>query len=87
MIESRTTRQFRKALAGLPAEARQQAMKAYRLFQADPSHPSLHFKKLQGEENIYSARAGLGYRAIGAMRGSRIVWFWIGGHADYDRMF
>lgn len=86
MIESRTTRQFREAFIGLPAAVHQQAVRAYRIFRSDPSHPSLHFKKLEGEENIYSVRIGLAYRALGAMKGNRIVWFWIGSHGDYDRM-
>jgi hypothetical protein len=44
-------------------------------------------KSVIGElENIYSARIGLGYRALGVRQGSTIVWFWIGSHADYDRL-
>lgn len=86
MIESRTTRQFWDAFAELPPEAQQDAKGAYRLFQSNPAHRSLRFKKLEGEDQIYSVRIGLGYRALGAMKGSRIVWFWIGSHADYDRM-
>jgi hypothetical protein len=45
----------------------------------------LHFKKLEGEDRIYSVRIGLGYRALGAMKGNRVVWFWIGSDAEYDR--
>ena len=26
------------------------------------------------------------YRAIGAIADDTIIWFWIGSHADYDRM-
>jgi hypothetical protein len=44
-----------------------------------------HFKKMEGQDSIYSVRIGLGYRALGAMEGSRVVWFWMGSHADYDR--
>jgi len=69
----------------LPDGIKQEAKEAYRLFQNDPAHPSLHFKKLEGEDQIYSVRIGLGYRALGAMKGNRVVWFWIGSHADYDR--
>jgi len=49
----------------------------------DPSHP-LHFKKLD-EPDIYSARVGLNHRALGVMRGDRIIGYWIGTHAEYDR--
>ena len=85
MIESRTTGRFWDALADLPDEVKQEAKAAYRLFRNNPAHPSLRFKKLEGEDHIYSVRIGAGYRALGAMKGNRMVWFWIGSHADYDR--
>lgn len=86
MIQSRTTRRFREAYAELPDEVRRQARQAYLLFQKDPHHPSLRFKKVDEESNTYSVRVSLGYRALGVMEGSTIVWFWIGTHADYDRL-
>ena len=86
MIESRTTRRFWRLFADLSPEVQQEAKRAYRLFRANPAHPSLRFKKLEGEEDIYSVRIGLGYRALAVMKGNRIVWFWIGSHADYDRL-
>ena len=86
MIESRTARSFRVAFAELPKEIQDQAGRAYRLFSADPSHPSLRFKKVSDTENIYSVRIGLGYRALGLLEGSVVTWFWIGSHADYDRL-
>lgn len=86
MIESRTTRSFRDAFAVLPEEIQEQARRAYRLFRADPTHPSLRFKKVDATEDVYSVRIGLGYRALGVMEGQLVVWFWIGSHADYDRL-
>ena len=86
MIESRSTRAFRTAFAALPDEVQAQARRAYRLFLADPGHPSLRFKKVEQTENVYSVRIGLGYRALGVLQGSVITWFWIGSHADYDRL-
>jgi hypothetical protein len=85
VIESRTTRSFRTAFAALPDEVQAQARRAYRLFLANPSHPSLRFKKVEQTENVYSVRIGLGFRALGVLEGSVIAWFWIGSHADYDR--
>jgi hypothetical protein len=85
VIESRTTRSFRIAFAALPDEVQGQARRAYRLFLANPGHPSLRFKKVEQTENVYSVRIGLGYRALGILQGSVIAWFWIGSHADYDR--
>ncbi len=86
MIESRTTRQFWRLFRDLPPEVQQEAKRAYRLFCADPAHPGLHFKKLEGEDDIYSVRIGLGYRALAVMKESRLVWYWIGSHSDYDRL-
>jgi len=85
LIESRTTRRFREAFANLPEEIQRQARRAYFLFREDPRHPSLRFKKVDEESNTFSVRIGLGYRALGVMEGSTIVWFWIGSNVDCDR--
>ena len=86
MIESRTTRQFWRRFSELPFDVQRDAKRAYRLFQSNPAHPGLQFKKLEGEDDIYSARIGLDYRALAVMKKDRIVWYWIGSHSDYDRM-
>ena len=86
MIQSRTTRQFWRLFHDLPLEAQRDAKRAYRLFQSNPAHPGLQFKKLEGEDVIYSARIGLGYRALAVMKKDRAVWYWIGSHAEYDRL-
>ena len=57
-----------------------------RLFKADPSHPSLNFKKLPPHEDIWSVRVSDTYRAVGRRRDDVIVWFFVGTHADYDRL-
>ena len=85
-MESRTTRQFWRLFSDLPSDAQRDAKRAYRLFQNNPAHPGLQFKKLEGEDNIYSARIGLGYRALAVMKADRVVWYWIGSHSEYDRL-
>ena len=55
-------------------------------FRENPNHPSLQFKKVHTREAIYSVRVTLGYRAVGLLEADDIVWFWIGSHADYDRL-
>ncbi|MGA3024019.1 MAG: hypothetical protein ABSF98_04540 [Bryobacteraceae bacterium] len=85
-MKSVTTRRFRDAYASLPDDVRRQARRAWQLFREDPSHPGLQFKKVEGRNNVYSVRIGLGHRAVGLMDGSVIVWFWIGRHSDYDRL-
>jgi hypothetical protein len=32
---------------------------------------------------IYTARVGLGHRALAVVDGDVVIWFWIGTHADY----
>lgn len=85
-MNSRTTRRFRELLAALPAHVRQQAREAYRLFQQNPAHPGLRFKQVHADPPIYSARVGIGYRAVGVFDGNTVVWYWIGSHADYDKL-
>jgi hypothetical protein len=31
-------------------------------------------------------RVGLGNRAVGILSDDTVVWFWIGSHAEYDRL-
>ena len=74
-------------LERLPREAQVQAHSAYRLFKQNPFHPSLYFKRLNATEEVYSVRIGLHYRALGRReREDLIVWFWIGTHAEYDKL-
>ncbi|GBC75821.1 hypothetical protein HRbin07_00009 [bacterium HR07] len=50
-------------------------------------HPSLRFKCINEQENIWSVRITRGYRALGIMEGDTVTWFWIGNHDDYKRFF
>lgn len=85
-MKSRTTAQFRKLFADLPQQVQHQARAAYRQFQQDPSYPSLRFKKVHPDLPIFSARISKNYRAVGQVEGDSVVWFWIGSHADYERL-
>ena len=67
----------------LPKQTRELADKNFQLLKADPRHPSLHFKKL-GE--FWSVRVGAHYRALAIEVDGGMNWFWIGTHADYDRL-
>jgi len=66
---------------------RQSARKAYRLWAANPFHPSLHFKCINSREGIWSVRITRDYRAIGVLEGDTVTWFWVGSHDDYERFF
>ena len=85
-MKSRTTRGFRERFTALPAHVRRQAKEAYGLFQDDPTHPGLHFKKVHPAPPTFTARVGISYRAAGVLDGDTVVWYWIGTHAEYDRL-
>ena len=85
-MTSRTTRQFREMFAALPQQSQRQAREAYRLFRDNSSHPGLHFKRVHPTPPASSARVGIGYRAVGVTDGEVITYFWIGTHAEYDKL-
>jgi hypothetical protein len=85
-MNSHTTRRFRALFAALPAHVQRQAREAYRLFQEDPAHPGLRFKQVHSDPPTYSARVGISYRAVGVLEGDTVIWFWIGTHAEYDKV-
>jgi hypothetical protein len=75
--------QFWALHEALPSDIRELADKNYKLLKSDPRHPSLHFKKIG---DLWSVRIGLHYRALGMPVQDGIYWFWIGTHADYDKI-
>jgi hypothetical protein len=79
----RATPDFWACYGSLPKQTRTLADKAFALMKLDPRHPSLHFKKI---ERFWSARVGLDYRAVGVGISDGVLWFWIGNHADYERL-
>lgn len=85
-VNSIVTNDFLTCFAGLPAEVREQARRAYRLWRANPSHPGLRYKPIRGQKGLYSVRIGLGWRALGQVDGNTVTWFWIGSHAEYEGM-
>ncbi len=72
--------------AALPAPVQRQAREAYRLFRQNPGHPGLRFEQVWSDPPTYSARVGISYRALGTLDGDTVIWFWIGTHADYDKL-
>jgi hypothetical protein len=69
--------------AALPEQIRGTADKNFALIRDNPYHPSLHFKKIGP---LWSARVGDQYRVLGKDIEGGVLWFWIGTHADYDRL-
>ena len=70
----------------LPKKVQDLADKNFRLLQADPYHPSLHLKKVGKTKQLWSVRVGAHYRALGRNKPEGVVWFWIGTHAEYDKL-
>ena len=85
-IQSETTPSFWRCYWALPVEVRQKAQQAYKLWRANPSHPSLRFKRVKESQPIYSVRISRGYRALGLFKNGVITWFWIGTHDQYARL-
>ena len=85
-MKSRLTKGFRKRFDRLPVDIQDQAKAAYRLWKVDPYYPSLHFKRIDPEEPIYSVRIGLHYRAVGIWVGDTILWNFIGTHEEYNHL-
>lgn len=67
----------------LPKDIRELADKNYQFLKSDSRHPSLHFKRIG---KFWSVRIGLQYRALGMPVEDGVYWFWIGTHADYDKI-
>ena len=81
-IRSFRSREFRRCLEALSEEIK--TPEKFVLWKKDPGHPSLHFKKLRGEN--WSARVGIHYRAIGHFVKDGFLWEWIGTHEEYNRL-
>jgi hypothetical protein len=77
------SQKFWAAYEALPSQTRRLADENYELLKRDPRHPSLQFKKVG---NYWSVRIGLRYRALAVEVDDGYLWFWIGSHADYDRL-
>jgi len=82
-LKHRATSRFWACLDKVPAEVQELARKNYDLLRSNPYHPSLHFKRLG---RFWSVRVGRSFRAVGVDAPDGIVWFWIGTHAEYERI-
>lgn len=75
--------EFWQRLELLPAPVQALARRNYALLKTNPRHPSLHFKKVG---RYCSVRVGRQYRALGVEVPQGVLWFWIGSHAEYDKL-
>ncbi len=86
-MKSKRTRQFHDLYNTLPFAVQRQADKAYAQFQDDPDYAGLNFKPVGRDPVWYSVRVGISYRAVCTRDDDgTYVWFWIGTHAEYDKL-
>lgn len=75
--------EFWQAYRSLPDSIQRIADRCYEQLKRNPRHPSLQLKKVG---RFYSARVGIHFRTLGVEASDGIVWFWIGPHAEYDKL-
>ncbi|MGA3115307.1 MAG: hypothetical protein ABSF90_12855 [Syntrophobacteraceae bacterium] len=86
-MKSATLPSFWASYRSLDESVKRATRKAYRLWMENPFHPSLHFKCINAEEDVWAVRVTLGFRAVGILQGDTVTWFWIGSHDGYERFF
>lgn len=79
----KTTDEFWEGFSNLPQIVQERAKKQFELLKENPSHPSLHFKKVG---KFWSVRISDFYRALAVKDGDDYIWVWIGTHDDYEKM-
>lgn len=78
---------FWRAYNRLAPSVKARAQEAYRLFEKNPDHPSLRFKKLQARDDVWSVRINEQFRTVGVRAGDTVEWIWIGTHNEFDNLF
>jgi hypothetical protein len=82
-LKHHATAAFWKRYDALPPQVRAVADGNFERLKQDPHHPSLHLKEVG---RFWSVRVGASWRALAVKDGESLVWFWIGSHADYDKL-
>ncbi len=85
-MKSRATSRFWDLYHALPENVQRHARKAFRTWTENPAHPGMRFRQVHPSRRIYSIRVGLRWRALGQRSDDTMIWFWIGSHAEYDRL-
>jgi len=85
-VKARATQRFWTCFRALPPDVQERARVAFERWRANPAHPGLRFKRIHEARPIYSVRIARGWRALGVLEDDTMIWFWVGSHADYDRL-
>lgn len=87
-MESYCLPDFWERYNALPKDVKETADKAFDLWRADQSHPSIQFKKLKAQtQPVWEARVGADYRAFCTREGEDYIWFWIGSKAEAKKLY
>ena len=82
-MRHRANPRFWRCYQQLPENIRRLADRSDKLLRENPQHPSLQFKRIG---RFWAVRVGLHYRALAVEQEADVVWFWIGPHAEYNRL-
>lgn len=83
---SEITNSFREDYGKLSSEIKTHIKRTYKLWIKNPQHPSLRFKRIHSTESIWSVRVGLNYRVVGIKHDNKMLWFFVGAHAEYEAL-
>jgi len=81
-----TVKSYWKSYKGLPKKIQRNADKKFDLWKKNPFHPSLNFKCVNTEYNIWSVRVTMDYRALAVRNEKSVIWYWIGDHNKYEQL-
>jgi hypothetical protein len=81
-----TVKSYWKSYKGLPKKIQKDADRKFDLWKRNPFHPSLNFKCVNTEYNIWSVRVTIDYRALAVRNEKSVIWYWIGDHNKYEQL-
>ncbi len=81
-----TVKSYWKSYKGLPKKIQKDADRKFDLWKRNPFHPSLNFKCVNTEYNIWSVRVKIDYRALAVRNEKSVIWYWIGDHNKYEQL-
>ena len=81
-----TVKSYWKSYKGLPKNIQRDVDRKFDLWKMNPFHPSLNFKCVNTEYNIWSVRVTMDYRVLAVRNDKSVIWYWIGDHNKYEHL-
>ena len=85
-MNSFTVKSYWQSYNELPSDIKKQADAKFELWKENPFYPSLHFKCVNSEDDIWSVRVTMDYRALAVRHKDTVIWYWIGDHNRYKQL-